>query len=927
MANTKREQEQQQQRHKRQRKKDPRVLVEPETMSRGRITAETAEKPSENSRETERRQQPQRGTAGSAKATTTRTATSPPTPGLEMWIRRPPDRAELTTVTPVTMTGPTRLGTTSSRTQPTSPPVTNRALLTQNCPTTEHSKGARKLRASPTGDASLDLAIAYQNTEEATNPPNASEAQADYPNGPSTAGGGTARAKQGPSHLPEPGTPSKRTLAAIERNHKRVQAADADDAATIGEWTMETTETSVTSMNKAPGIKREQDQPPEPHPKQSYLPNEASAFLPEPLRGPDDTFTPPPWFLAAVRTISATPVATPSRSPFLFEVTTEAAAHNGALLAEAGFDLGRFLSNYQDTTLGYGCEFRPPNQLEPLLRHHPHFQKLSELLTNGMSYHFNTVLTPEEEKAELDAILARGNHKSATADLKQVSLLLAKDVTHGFSVPIPIGIIHQILGAAVQPLGMATQQTLGDDGKPKAKNRLTQDLTFSSQPPPAPPRSINSRIDMEAYPEMVYGWCLPRTIHFIVSLRWHRPRTRVLISKYDSVRFIHHVMKYTSMSIPFHGQMACDNKAIVQQVSTFLPTPVLGNDGQTSTTGVRRHFTLDPLAPEWDLLIEIYHTVCDTWTDTTIQHVKGHQDQDAEKGDLPLLAQLNIEADQLAGQHQRQHPEPSPRARLLPHTGAHLHLPSGTVTSRYDQTLRQTYTSSMSISYLQSRFSWAPDVFATIDWEAHGKALRRQRARHVHFTKLVYDILPTNKVLHRYSASTSPMCPCCLQVEETRDHLLQCTATEEWRQQFISKLDLRCGELNTSPRLRAYLLQCIQDWLRSGDQMYMNNYPAQFRTITETQSAIGWRHLFSGRLAPNGLSPKVASWSIDEFSHPPPPVLDGSSTLSLPFGINGENFGNIATRLFTEMTWYPNDGFNKNNSKRAFVRYTTRKTK
>lgn len=316
-----------------------------------------------------------------------------------------------------------------------------------------------------------------------------------------------------------------------------------------------------------------------------------------------------------------------------------------------------------------------------------------------------------------------------------------------------------------------------------------------------------------------------------------------------AVRFIHHVMKYTSMSIPFHGQMACDNKAIVQQVSTFLPTPVLGNDGQTSTTGVRRHFTLDPLAPEWDLLIEIYHTVCDTWTDTTIQHVKGHQDQDAEKGDLPLLAQLNIEADQLAGQHQRQHPEPSPRARLLPHTGAHLHLPSGTVTSRYDQTLRQTYTSSMSISYLQSRFSWAPDVFAMIDWEAHGKALRRQRARHVHFTKLVYDILPTNKVLHRYSASTSPMCPCCLQVEETRDHLLQCTATEEWRQQFISKLDLRCGELNASPRLRAYLLQCIQDWLRSGDQMSMNNYPAQFRTITETQSAIGWRHLFSGRFS------------------------------------------------------------------------------
>ena len=80
---------------------------------------------------------------------------------------------------------------------------------------------------------------------------------------------------------------------------------------------------------------------------------------------------------------------------------------------------------------------------------------------------------------------------------------------------------------------MATQLSMDDQGKPKEKFRLTQDLTFSSEPPPAPPRSVNGRIAMELYPEMTYGWCLPWTVHFIVSLRWHRPTRRILIAKYE----------------------------------------------------------------------------------------------------------------------------------------------------------------------------------------------------------------------------------------------------------------------------------------------------------------------------------------------------------------------------------------------------------
>jgi hypothetical protein len=38
---------------------------------------------------------------------------------------------------------------------------------------------------------------------------------------------------------------------------------------------------------------------------------------------------------------------------------------------------------------------------------------------------------------------------------------------------------------------------------------------------------------MEAYPEMIYGWCLPRILHSIVALRLASPSVAIFIAKYD----------------------------------------------------------------------------------------------------------------------------------------------------------------------------------------------------------------------------------------------------------------------------------------------------------------------------------------------------------------------------------------------------------
>ncbi len=91
-------------------------------------------------------------------------------------------------------------------------------------------------------------------------------------------------------------------------------------------------------------------------------------------------------------------------------------------------------------------------------------------------------------------------------------------------------IVPNIEHAMVQPAGVVKQFSLREDGARFLKRRLTQDLSF---PLTFQMASVNNRIDMDAYVEMIYGWCLTRIIHFIVALRLEFPLLLIFIVKYD----------------------------------------------------------------------------------------------------------------------------------------------------------------------------------------------------------------------------------------------------------------------------------------------------------------------------------------------------------------------------------------------------------
>jgi hypothetical protein len=98
-----------------------------------------------------------------------------------------------------------------------------------------------------------------------------------------------------------------------------------------------------------------------------------------------------------------------------------------------------------------------------------------------------------------------------------------RQVTHGRKKVVGAGgprAPPSIPGALVQPFGMTVQWTLDDAGDRVPKYRLLQDLSFSLSKENA---RVNSRVDMDEYNKMIYGWCLSRIIHYVVALQREHP--------------------------------------------------------------------------------------------------------------------------------------------------------------------------------------------------------------------------------------------------------------------------------------------------------------------------------------------------------------------------------------------------------------------
>jgi hypothetical protein len=119
-----------------------------------------------------------------------------------------------------------------------------------------------------------------------------------------------------------------------------------------------------------------------------YLPSTVDEILPEILQGPDDSFAPPPWLFQAIQSVAKSAVRTPDAPPVQFDTTPASLAHNATLLREFDYDFGKFLAAQSSTSLHFGSEFRPVDQLDQVLSQHPVYPFFRDILSFGMDYKF-----------------------------------------------------------------------------------------------------------------------------------------------------------------------------------------------------------------------------------------------------------------------------------------------------------------------------------------------------------------------------------------------------------------------------------------------------------------------------------------------------------------------------------------------------------
>jgi hypothetical protein len=303
------------------------------------------------------------------------------------------------------------------------------------------------------------------------------------------------------------------------------------------------------------------------------------------------------------------------------------------------------------------------------------------------------------------------------------------------------------------------------------------------------------------------------------------------------LRFLINLKKFFD-SAPFQSYIHyCDNAALMknlhkaQKYKDYWPNESLDND--------------------WDILISIKTSTLELDNPPTFTHIKGHQDDHHNYADLPLKAQLNIDADRLASiyindHHQNQHTT----VTRLPSNTAQLQLPQGTITHHLKREILLARTGPALLTHIQQKYHWTDDTTQAIDWTNHRQVFRSY-PKQTTLVKLIHRMLPVGEKVNKYDDKYSPQCPTCKQEIETQDHLHQCTgfSRRKWRNTLYSTLQDKANDIKTRPQLIDIMREGLASYLQQlpMDHNKYNNTPYQL--LIEQQSAIGWDNFLRGRLS------------------------------------------------------------------------------
>ena len=217
-----------------------------------------------------------------------------------------------------------------------------------------------------------------------------------------------------------------------------------------------------------------------------------------------------------------------------------------------------------------------------------------------------------------------------------------------------------------------------------------------------------------------------------------------------------------------------------------------------------------------------------------------------------MKAQLNIDADALAGLFQRDHGKYLPKVQMLPSCPAVLNIRGITITSNFRHQLQRAYVEPQYVAYLQDKFEWSNATAEIVAWKSLSIGIRRT-GRDVLTTKVCNDLMPTAASLKKRKYQLNDQC-CLCGKEETRDHMIRCNdATRlQWRRKYIRLIRHRLEYLETDVGLMETFCQAVTEWF-DHEKVNIDKYPVKYHRALITQNNIGWRHIFMGRISQEWL--------------------------------------------------------------------------
>ena len=381
-----------------------------------------------------------------------------------------------------------------------------------------------------------------------------------------------------------------------------------------------------------------------------------------------------------------------------------------------------------------------------------------------------------------------------------------------------------------------------------------------------------------------HAWILSSTENFVrlegagpadgnpSTMSSYRPELQGLIALLTVISSLAATYSITSGAIT----IACDNISAINKVDDMLSNPAL--------------YCIAPSAKEYDLLLVIQDLLISLPIHMIPVHVKGHKDDTTDWDDLTFQQQLNIECDRSAklwlAANEGTEKSPQPTARVFhSERWAVLHG-SIKLTSNVKNTLLEAFHGVATVQYLKEKYKWPNDVFSQIDWPAigtvFGKISTPTRVKH---SKLMHSWLPVMTRTARYTRSADNLCPLCLTVPETQDHIYCCSSPDATKHRAAA---WQCclETLRTKGKTSRHILDAFD----SGGTIFLQLPPrpvlyttrpvpailtTSFGSAQAAQDDIGWQYIFRGfisqewgttqALYSHHIEKPTAHWSVEHW--------------------------------------------------------------